>query len=288
MADILVTGADGFIGRALCQALRSDGHSVVALTRRDGDIASAATLGDLPAAGHVFHLAARSFIPDSWNDPRGMMDTNVVGTANVLDYCRRSTARLTFVSTCVYGVPTTLPISEDCPPRPNNPYALSKYLGEQLCEFHAAHHGLQITTLRAFNVFGPGQNRNFLVAHVLEQVLGGRKIKVNNLSPRRDYLYIDDFIPALLRTLHGPHGGYDVFNVGSGSSVSVKEVVDVMQSVAGTELPVDCAGAVRPNEIDDVYADVGKARRLLGWEPRLSFREGVGRLVGASVRNRPA
>ena len=130
---VLVTGATGFIGRALVRRLREDGREVIDLGSRDGDIRRRATLARFLDAGVrcVFHLAGRSFVPDSWTDPGGFLEINVLGTANALEFCRAAGAGLVFVSAYVYGEPEHLPIDESAPVRPNNPYAHSKHMAEQ-------------------------------------------------------------------------------------------------------------------------------------------------------------
>ncbi len=278
MTKILVTGAPGFIGRALCRSLRLHRHEVVELSRRDGDISEPVTLSHIGPVHHVFHLAGRTFVPDSWKDPLGFHKVNMLGTCNVLEYCRLYSARLTFVSAYLYGLPDRFPVWEQCAPRPNNPYALSKYLAEQVCEFYAAHHRIDVTVIRPFNIFGPGQKAHFLIPHIVNQVRARQTIHVKDLAPRRDYIYLDDLVGALTSTLDRL-SGFNVLNIGSGSSLSVRELITIIQSVAGTELPVVSEGVVRPNEIDDVYADIGKARAQLGWTPNLTFRQGVEKMM---------
>jgi nucleoside-diphosphate-sugar epimerase len=280
MARKLVTGAAGFIGRALVKALAAEGHAVDALARSDGDVADAATWARLPAAEHVFHLAASTYVPDSWDDPVGFLAANVGGTARALDYCRRSGAHLVFVSAYVYGAPQRLPIREDDAAAPNNPYALSKFLAEQVCAFYAAQMNVPVTVVRPFNIFGPGQRPAFLIPTILAQVRKGETIRVKDLKPRRDYLFVDDLVAALLRTIERPHG-YRLFNLGSGVSHSVQEIIDTVQAAAGTTLPVASEDAQRPNEIPDVRADISRAREQLGWAPRISFAEGIARLIRA-------
>lgn len=281
MASPLVTGATGFIGRALCEALVVQGHTPQPLSSADGDISDRATLSLLPPSTEVFHLAGLTFVPESWVDPLEFHRVNVLGTANVLEYCRRSGARLTFMSGYLYGQPERLPVSEAFVPKPNNPYALSKYLAEQMCEFYASYRGVDVTVIRPFNVFGPGQAARFLVPHILNQVRERRAIVVKDLDPRRDFVYIADLVEALLRTL-GRSTGYDVFNIGSGTSVSVGELIATIQSVAGTDLPIVCEGEVRSQEISDVYADIAKARRELDWIPAYSLTEGLERTLTAN------
>lgn len=278
MASVLVTGATGFIGRALCCSLRGQGEHVVELSSSHGDIANPATLDQIAQVHHVFHLAGRMFVPDSWNNPIEFQKVNVLGTANILEFCRRHDARLTFVSSYLYGEPDKLPVSEACVLRPNNPYALSKHLAEQLCAFYAMHYGVSVTVIRPFNVFGYGQKPHFLIPQILKQVKEGLTIRVKDLAPRRDYIYVADLVASLVRTLGGLRG-YHVFNIGSGMSISVSEAIAVIQSVAGTKLSVVSEEEVRINEINDVYADISKARALLGWLPNVTFRQGIERVI---------
>lgn len=280
MTSVLISGANGFIGSSLGNELRARGHEVHELSHDQGDIAESSTLEHAPPVKHVFHLAGRSFVPDSWTDPDAFIRTNVLGTMNVLEFCRRHGARLTFVSAYLYGAPETLPVSETAVPKPNNPYALSKYLAEQACSFYAKYYGIHIVVIRPFNVYGPGQKKHFLIPEIIKQVRDGREIRVKDLAPRRDFVFVDDLVDAVTRTLGGPDG-YQVFNVGSGASVSVQELVNVIQRVAGTRLAVVCEGTIRPNEIDDVYADIRAARRSLGWTPSCRLEQGVERVLAA-------
>lgn len=278
MTSIVVTGASGFIGHALCRSLYQGGHKVVTLSSKDGHIADPRVFSHIAEARHVFHLAGRTFVPDSWKEPQDFMNVNVLGTTNVLEFCRAQDASLTVISAYLYGVPERLPIKETCLPRPNNPYALSKYLAEQVCEFYATHYGMGITVVRPFNIFGPGQKPHFLIPQIINQVKERQIIRVKDLTPRRDYLYIDDLIDALVRTLEA-HRGYHVFNIGSGSSISVGELISVIQTAAGTEMPVVSENQIRRNEINDVYADISKARALLGWDPNTTFQQGIERML---------
>ena len=280
MASTLVTGATGFVGRALVRALAQAGHAVTALDRSAGDVAEAATWAGLPAVDHVFHLAARSYVPDSWADPAGFLHTNVTGTARALDHCRANGAHLVFVSGYLYGVPRRLPIREDDPTDPNNPYALSKFLAEQVCAFQAAATNVPVTVLRPFNIFGPGQRVEFLIPAILDQIRRGGPIRVKDLAPRRDFVFLDDVVTALIAAIAQP-GGYRVFNIGSGVSCSVREVIDAAQRAAGTSLPVVSEEQPRPNEIPDVQSDIARARRELGWTPRYSLVDGIERLLQA-------
>ena len=277
---VLVTGASGFIGRPLSERLESAGCTVIRHSDADGDIASCA----LPCDGvnHVYHLAARTFVPDSWSDPLPFYATNVLGTANVAELCRRHGASLTVLSSYVYGRPQFLPISEEHPLAAFNPYGHTKLLVEEVCRFYARQFGIQATIIRPFNVYGPGQNGNFLIPTLLRQVLnpGVCEISIADDRPRRDYLFIDDLLDLLLRTMN-PRG-LDTFNAGSGGSVNPRELAELMMRAAGLEKPVVSRGEVRADEVLDTVADIGKAKRILGWQPRTSLVEGLGRIMQAS------
>jgi GDP-4-dehydro-6-deoxy-D-mannose reductase len=279
---VVVTGACGFIGTTLVDSLRRAGYDVFPAGRDMGDVTEPAFWNSLPRAKHVVHLAGRSYVPDSWDGPADFYAKNVVGAAHAVEYCRRTAAHLLFVSSYVYGNPQRLPIDENHPLAPGNPYALSKVLAEQVCAFHAEAERLAVTIVRPFNVFGPGQRTDFLIPAVIDQIKRGGDIWVKDVRPRRDYLFIDDLAAGLVRTLRSPEG-LRVFNLGSGSSYSVGEVIDMAQMTAGTRFEVRCEEAPRKNEIADVRADITRARMQLGWEPHVSLRQGLELMLAASM-----
>ncbi|OGO28989.1 MAG: hypothetical protein A2W33_07285 [Chloroflexi bacterium RBG_16_52_11] len=285
---MLVTGASGFIGRSLTSRLKAQGWDVAQVDSAVGDIASQETLDRFAQQdiAHVFHLAGKTFVPDSWDDPQAFCRTNVLGTVNVLEFCRKKRSPVTYVSAYVYGHPDSLPIGEDSTVRPSNPYALTKRLAEETCEFYASAYELPVTTIRPFNVYGIGQAENFLVPAIISQTLDdGEEIIVKDLAPRRDYVYLEDLVTALLTTLDKP-SGYRVYNIGSGVSLSVKEVIDVIQDIADTRKKVVCDKAVRTNELMDVVADITKAGNELGWHPEFSFHAGIKSIIRSEREKR--
>lgn len=284
MSKILITGATGFIGKALSAKLKTQGCDVAWMSSADGDISSPEALKKLAAVDvtHVFHLAGKTYVPDSWIHPEEFYRINVLGTTNILEFCKTRGISMTFISAYVYGHPDTLPIKESSTIRPNNPYALSKRLAEEACEFYAYVHGLAITTLRPFNVYGVGQDEKFLIPTIIKQVQVGQKIVVKDLVPKRDYVYLEDLLAALLATLGRPKG-YNVYNIGSGHSLSVKEVIDIVQEVAKTRKEIVSDDVVRSNELLDVVADISKAQNELGWQPQYSFREGIADMLGLEI-----
>lgn len=274
----LVTGAGGFLGRHLVARLQQDGLHVVALSRQSG---FRLLEDELPLDGvdHVFHLAAETGVPESWQDPVRFHLVNSHGTVRVLDQCRRAGRGVTYVGGYPYGVPLRLPIDEDHPIDANNPYAFSKFMGEQACGFFARTFGAPVTAIRLFNVYGPGQSDKFLLPRIVSQVLDPavHAIELMDLAPRRDYLFVDDAIEALLAAV--PASGYHVFNVGSGSSHAVSEVVDAVMEAAAIRKPVVDKRQARPNEIPDVVADTTRLRRASGWSPRTGLVAGIRRVI---------
>ena len=285
MSKMLVTGGSGFIGRALTARLKALGRDVASMDSADGDIANRETLAKFEQQNiaHVFHLAGKTFVPDSWGDPQAFCQTNLLGTVNVLEFCRKYRIPMTYVSTYVYGHPDSLPIGEDSAIRPSNPYALTKRMAEEACEFYASAYDLPVTTIRPFNVYGIGQSANFLIPSIIHQALNESQIIVKDLRPKRDYVYLEDLLMALLETLGRPRG-YNVYNVGSGNSLSVKEVIDIIQKVAGTAKEIICDRMVRTNELMDVVADISKASKELGWHPKYSFRAGIENIIPINNR----
>lgn len=274
MNKILVTGATGFIGKHLVLKLRNEGNEVIGINSTNGDIAEEATWLNLPSAEVVIHLAASTFVPASWENPETFLKTNLLGTISALNYCKRYGARMVFLSSYLYGNPDKLPISETAELRPNNPYALSKKMAEDACEFYSKYHGINITILRPFNVYGPGQTGNFLIPSIIKQIISGISIYVKDLDPKRDYIYIDDLINAIIKASK-LQDRFNVFNIGTGKSYSVAELIELIQRILCKNLPIHSSNERRPEEIMDTVADISKAVNFLNWQPQWTLEEGI-------------
>jgi GDP-4-dehydro-6-deoxy-D-mannose reductase len=277
MTSVLVTGASGFIGKHLVPVLREHGYEVVSSTRAHGDVADRSTWTELPRTDTVVHLAGESFVPRSWAEPAVYLRANVLGTVNALEHCREHGARLVFLSSYLYGQPTRLPIPETAPLDASNPYALSKKLAEDACRFYAERLDLKVTVLRPFNVYGFGQADEFLIPSLIRQITRGTEIFVQDLEPRRDYIYICDVVLAIVKAV-ATDGGYRVLNVGAGTSHSVDELISTLQHVWGSALPVRSACVRRQGEVMDTVADIEAAHRMLGWWPQYTLETGLSHL----------
>ena len=279
MKTILITGSNGFIGRVLKERLLKVGYEVIETdSSQDITMTESFLSFECRKIDHVFHLAGKTFVPESWSAPASFYRVNVNGTVNVIDFCRRHGISLTYVSAYIYGQPQRLPICEDHPVMPNNPYAHSKFLAEEVCKFYSDQFGMSVVILRPFNVYGPGHGEKFLIPLIIKQALEGNEIRVKELTSRRDWVYIDDLVDALVLSMK-QSGGLKVYNIGYGRSVNVKEVIDTIQKIIGSAKPVVSENVQRKNEIDDTVADISHAAEGLNWHPKTSFEEGIKKTI---------
>jgi nucleoside-diphosphate-sugar epimerase len=276
MKNILVTGASGFIGKELVKNLLKKRFKVIEFNSSAGDISELNLIERYKneKIDHIFHLSAKTFVPDSWENPTSFYKTSVMGTNNVLELCRDKKASLTFVSAYLYGEPEKLPISEDDNVKSNNPYAHSKYLAEELCRFYAEYYNVNITIARPFNIYGKNQKEIFLIPHIIKQVLNNDVINVKDLHPKRDYIYLDDLVLGLVKTIDNKKH-FSIYNFGSGVEISVQEIIDIIQKIANTQKVIISEKNERKNEIMNIVADISKAKKELDWTPKYNFKDGI-------------
>jgi nucleoside-diphosphate-sugar epimerase len=285
MSKILVTGANGFVGSFLCKALKNLNHDVIELKSSDGNIILDETWNKIPPTDIVIHLAAKTFVPDSWKNPELFLQTNTLGTVLALEYCRKHGARMIFISSYLYGNPSSLPINELAPLAIPNPYALSKKAAEDYCRFYADSYKVNMVIIRPFNLYGYGQSNIFLIPEIITQVLDSNAIHIKDLEPKRDYIYIFDFIDAIIRCIDSHR--FEIFNIGSGESYSVAELIQMVQTICGTDLPVISSAEKRPAEIMNTIADISKAKELLHWTPSTSMYSGLTAIIQQYKQAKP-
>ena len=284
---ILVTGSSGFVGKGLVEELKRQDADVLTLTDHDGRRIDIRDQQRVEAIINkirnididiVYHLAAITSVPFSFENPGETYDVNVLGTLNILELCRSCNAdKIVFASSYVYGQPQYLPIDEKHPLQPTNPYARSKILGEELCRAYNTDFGVKCIILRPFNIYGVGQSKNFLIPSIIAQLRYG-KIELKDPEPKRDFIYISDVIDAYIKAGEF-NGDFDVFNIGYGKSYSVKEIVDKIIYLYGKDVKVKYSGERRKNEIMDTIADVKKAKEKVGWKPRVEIDNGLSNLL---------
>lgn len=312
---VFVTGADGFIGSHLVERLVRDGADVTAmcvynsngslgwLDAEHSDVYGGfrAALGDIrdaeflrqAIAGHdvVLHLAALIAIPYSYVAPRSFVETNVVGTLNVLEACRQAgIERVVNTSTSeVYGTPDEVPISEGHALKGQSPYSASKIGADKLAEAYALSFDVPVVTLRPFNTYGPRQSARAVIPTVLGQLLAGvDRISLGSLDPKRDFTFVTDTVDGFVRMATADVGPGAVIQLGTGTTHSIGDVVELCMDVVGhrAEIATDPA-RVRPagSEVEILLSDPTKAQELLGWSAAVSLRDGLSE-VAAWVKRR--
>ena len=308
---VLVTGADGFIGSHLAEGLVQCGANVTALalytgqdrcgwlddietkTRNQmeivrGDVRDTALINRLVAGKDmVFHLAALIAIPHSYVAPFSHIDVNVIGTANILEAARdHGTSRVIHTSTSeVYGSAQTDPIAETHPLVAQSPYAASKIAADKLAESYALSFDLPVTTLRPFNTYGPRQSERAVIATVIRQALdaGCDAIRIGDTSTVRDFNYVGDTVSAFLKIGTAKRLEFGrAYNSGSGSSVTIAEMIDIILSITATNKPVvEEASRKRPekSEVRALIADASDLNETTGWTAGTNLETGLGKTV---------
>jgi UDP-glucose 4-epimerase len=276
---VLVTGSAGFIGSALMQRLAAAGIPAVGYPP-SANLAQWDQVQKLEGFETIIHLAARTRVALSYEDPRTFLGENFLATLNLLELARRNQARFILASSYVYGVPQYLPVDVHHPTSALNPYMASKLMSENLGAHYQRDFGVPVVVLRIFNAIGPGQRGDFLFPKILRGLAQGR-IRLEDRAPRRDFVYIEDVVDAFVAAISWKDSAWDVFNIGSGGSVSVGQAVDLVLRLSGRAAAVDYQRPVRPAEIPETIADIRKASRLLGWKPRVTLEDGIRRMLQA-------
>ena len=313
----LITGGAGFIGSHLTRRLLERGDAVTVLDDfndyydpgrkranvapylgRDGfrlvegDIRDAARVDGLFREGRfdcVIHLAARAGVRPSLAEPILYEDVNCIGTLRLLEAARRHGPEV-FVfgsSSSVYGINEKLPFSEEDPvDRPISPYATTKRAGELLCYNYHHLYGLKTSCLRFFTVYGPAQRPEMAIHKFTRLLARGEPIPIyGDGSSRRDYTYVDDIIDGVVAALDAEFG-FEVLNLGGADTTSLADLVRWIAAELDVEPGMQYL-ADQPGDVPITYADVAKARRLIGYEPRVPMREGLARFVEWYRANEP-
>lgn len=314
--SVLVTGAGGFVGSHLTQRLAEDGARVKALVRYNsrGDwgllqVLPKHTLDEIevfPAdlrdseavtrsvgkADVIFHLASIISIPYSYGHARETIETNIIGTLNVMSAAASGgVGRVVHTSTSeVYGTARYVPMNEEHPLQGQSPYSASKIGADKIAESFHCSYGLPVATIRPFNTFGPRQSARAVIPTIIVQALSAAsQVLLGSTHPTRDYTYVTDLADAFVRMAEAEGVVGEVVNVGSGFEISVGDIAKKIVGLVGTSKEVmQDPQRVRPaaSEVERLFCDNTKAKRLLGWEPRIAFEEGLQRTIQWISSNR--
>ena len=307
MPHALVTGGAGFIGSHLVDSLLRDQYRVTVLDNFDpfydralklaniaghressswrlieGDIRDAAVVNALPDVDVIVHLAAAAGVRPSIDDPVRYQEINVDGTQNLLELARhRGIRQFVFASSSsVYGVNPNVPWSEDDHVlQPISPYASTKISGELLGHVYAHLHGIRFLALRLFTVYGPRQRPDLAINKFAGLILNGRPIPLyGDGSTRRDYTYVGDIVAGLREAMAYEQTPFEVINLGNDRTVSLMELVRALEEVLDRKATIERLPE-QPGDVPQTWANIGKARRLLGYQPATSLLDGLRRFI---------
>jgi UDP-glucuronate 4-epimerase len=308
---LLITGAAGFIGSHLVDHLLAGGAKHITVVddfnnfydpqiKRtnvskhledsryrlvEADIRDRAALEKVFVGNQfdcIIHLAARAGVRPSLSEPALYTETNINGTLNLLELARQNNIRQ-FVfgsSSSVYGINAKVPFSEDDPIRqPISPYAATKGAGELLCHTYSHLYGIRCVCLRFFTVYGPRQRPDLAIHKFANLISAGKPIPVfGDGTTRRDYTYIDDIIAGVMAAIEYDKSNYEVINLGESRTVELRELIALLERELDTHAIID-RQSPQPGDVPQTFADIGKARRLLSYNPQTQIEEGARRFV---------
>lgn len=214
-------------------------------------------------------------MPDSYNKPEKYYRINYLSTLNALELCRKYKAHLIYLSSYIYGHPQYLPVDEKHRLNPFNPYAQTKYICEALCHGYYRDFGVNVTILRPFNIYGNGQKGDLLIPYIVTQIVEGKKVvRLKSSTPRRDFVNVKDVAHAIIASFYDKPG-YNTYNVCSNKSFSVKEITNIINKYLKQKVIFEFSDSDRPNEVDETIGSYEKIKTSLGWEPKVSFEDGI-------------
>jgi nucleoside-diphosphate-sugar epimerase len=274
---IVISGSSGFVGKNLINLLlESNKYTIVPLDIETGtDLTQKKQLKNIPPFEIFIHLANLVYVPASYKNPELFYRINYLTTLNALELCRNNNAKIIYISSYLYGNPRYLPIDENHPINPTNPYAQSKYICEKLCEGYYRDFGVNTTILRPFNIYGAGQKGYLLIPEIIQQLKEGKKqILLRDPNPRRDYINVMDVARAIIKAID-IKGNNSIYNVCSGISYSVKEITEIINAKLKNPVQFIFGKSDRHVEIDETKGSYLKIKEELDWQPLIEFEKGI-------------
>ncbi len=273
-----ITGINGFIGNAVSKALLENGHSIIQLDKYTKEF-------KLPILEHIgpldwiLHFGAKTSIMESYKDPGDTIRNNLWSTMQALNLAEQNKSKFIFLSSYIYGQPKFIPVNEKHEINITNPYMGSKYLGEELSQQFCEHCKIPLIILRAFNIYGPHKKTGRLISDLLNAFIKKELFILNDPKPRRDYLYIKDFITLILAITDKKKVSEGIFNVGFGKSYSNKEVVNLFNRLTDNALKITVNNQMRTNDIQNCVVDNSKVRAAYSWTPNYTLNDGISEMI---------
>jgi nucleoside-diphosphate-sugar epimerase len=286
LKKILITGATGFIGTHLIPQLIKN-HKIIGISKNKiksskNFISSSVdiTNENLKIKNKhtdIIHMAAYTDVTYCNLNPTKCYELNVKSTQKMLEIARKNDSNFIFLSSShVYGNPIKHPIEENSLCNPSTHYASSKRMSEILCETYAKTYGLNIQVARLFSVYGPKSPKSNLVFNIIDQIINNSKIILGNTYPKRDFIFISDVIVGLTKILNSKKKGFQVYNLGSGKSMSVENIVKNCLTVSNKKLKIISSKEKRrKNEIINIQANISKMKKEFDWKTEISLKKGL-------------
>jgi len=299
MKRILVTGGAGFIGSHLVNRFLELNYRVLIIDnlftgKKDclslfsknlefvkGNITDKVLLANILEKFRpeiIVHFAAIHFVPYCIDHPARTSEVNIVGTRNLLEYCRKVRPEVLFFASSAAVYPISDKASgENSPVDPVDIYGLTKVVGEDLARLFYRETGVKTIVARLFNVYGPDETNPHVIPEIVGQLKSGsREIELGNLSPKRDYVHVQDVVDAIMALLEKSEEGFDIFNIGSGREYSVSEIIEQCKRIIGEELGIrQSKNRTRKSERMHLLADITKIQEATGWSPKMGLRDGL-------------
>lgn len=284
LETLFVTGHSGFIGSHLVSYL-SQHYKIIGMGKTklknskivqiNQDINDLSSKNIPKNVSCVIHLAALTDVKNCEKNPKKCFEVNVQGSQTLLEICRKRNLKLIFLSTShVFGFPKKNPIPETHPRNPLSIYAASKLCGEILCESYSKTYDMDVAIIRLFSIYGPRTPDHLVTSKIITQILTKNTVNLGNLNSKRDFLYIDDAMEAISLILK-KWKGFDSFNVGSGTSHSISELIRMLKRISKKNPKIKkIKSAIQKNDIPEIVSDSTKIRKL-GWIPKTNLSEGL-------------
>lgn len=281
--DVVITGNTGFIGNHLTTLLSDKKFKILGISNKKSKNKNIKQItkdlhniknSDIPKNSTIIHLAAVSDISFCQENPVACFKTNVLGTQHLLEISRNRNCNFLFVSSShVYGSPDKLPLKENSSLNPSNIYAASKVSGESLCNAYRESYGMKTIVARLFSVYGPNSPPHLMINNLATQIISKNTVKLGNLFPKRDFIFVEDVVSAIYFLLKKQKSG--IFNIGTGKSTSILEICKTFENFSQKPIQIkQNPKLVRKNDIPEIRSDISKMKKL-GWKPKFTLYQGL-------------
>jgi nucleoside-diphosphate-sugar epimerase len=284
LKTVLVTGYNGFIGSHLIPQLVKTYNVVGLSTSKTSTLKIPQIKADITKINYktfpskiskIIHLAAVSDVDYCQKNPTDTSKINIFGTQKILELARKNDSQVIFLSTAhVFGSPKNNPVDENYQKNPKSIYAATKLAGEALCESYSNSYGLNIGVIRLFSVYGPNSPKHAVIESITKQIITKKIVKLGNIKSKRDFLYIDDAINAILLIMEKNHD-YNEYNVGNEKSYSINQICKILKNISKKEFTIITSKTkIRKNDSRELISNSSKLKKL-GWKPKTSVPEGL-------------